>query len=405
VTARVIAILIVGMAVNVYIPVAPSILGALVDYQGVDLDVAGRLIAYNFWGASAASVFALFVLHRPGWNLRASMGACLLLVVVTSGASVWYAGNVPALAVVRFLNGVGAGLGFTVSCVAAIGAPRIERIYAVLYGSPFVISGIGLAVLPQVYRSAGIEGAFYGMGLLNLLCFALLPFFPKTVDCSEAPAGSTVGLDSATARLVALVLAGLLLHYVFNSGIWAYFERLGVAAGMTADTTGAILGPAMSAAIIGMVAASLLGDRLGYMKPIYIGIVVITLATLGLLKSSSELLFGLGTALFNASITFVTPYVVAILALLIPSGLGVTSANIATIVGFSVGPFLVSFMVADGAFTPAILATAAGFVVVLVLFALFVRELDRRPGFDRLKSLCHGRGGNHGNLKRSSPHV
>lgn len=387
--ARVIAIIVIGMAVNVYIPVAPSLLGALVDYQGLGMDVAGRLISYNFWGGAAGSVLAIAVLHRPGWNLRATMFACLALVILTSGASVWFAGNVPALALVRTLNGVGAGLGFTVSCVAAIGTPRIERTYAILYGSPFLISGIGLALLPQVYRTFGIEGAFYGMGLLNILCLGLLPLFPRTVDQERKvadPAGH--GLGTGTRWLAGLALAALLLHYVFNSGIWTYFERIGVAAGMTAETAGAILGPGMGAAIFGMIAATVLGDRLGYMKPIYIGITAILAATLLLLASSTPWVFGAATAIFNASITFVTPYMVAILALLVPSGAGVTSANVATIVGFAAGPFLVSFMVADGSFAPAIVATAAGFVVVWVLYAWFMQRLRREAGLDDLKALC-----------------
>ena len=389
---RVLSLLIVGMAVNIYIPVAPSILGALVDYQGLSLDVAGRLISYNFWGATASTVVAIFILHRPGWNLRTTMLVCLLLVVVTSGASVWFAGNVPALAAVRFVNGLGAGLGFTVSCVAAVSTPRIERTYAVLYGSPFLISGAGLAFLPYVYQVAGIEGAFYGMGLINLLAIAMLPFFPRSVLNPDDASGASIhGPERGTRILVMLALTALLLHYVFNSGIWAYFERLGVAAGMAPETAGVILGPAMSAAIVGMVAASILGDRLGYIKPIYIGLAVITASTFALLFSASELVFGIGTALFNASITFVTPYMIAILALLIPSGFGVTAANIATVTGFSAGPFLISFLIAGGDFTLSILVTAAGFVIVLILLMTFVRVLDLQiTGLDRLKTLCVG---------------
>lgn len=398
---RVLALLVVGMTVNVYIPVAPSILGALVDYQGLSLDVAGRLISYNFWGATVATVFAIFILHRPGWNLRATMFVCILLVILTSGASVWFADNVPALAVVRFINGIGAGLGFTVSCVAAVGTPQIERTYALLYGSPFLISGAGLALLPLVYRTAGIEGAFYGMGVINLLTIGLLPYFPKYLDSPEAgtPAASSWGLPTGTRVLAGLALGALLLHYVFNSGIWAYFERLGVAAGIAPERAGAILGPGMSAAIVGMIAASLLGDRLGYVRPIYIGLVLIIASTLALLFSASELVFGGATALFNASITFVTPYMVAIMALLIPSGLGVTAANIATISGFSTGPFLVSFLIAGGDFTLPILLTAAGFIVVWIIVMTFVRMLEQQDGFDRLKALCAGSGAATGKLE------
>jgi uncharacterized membrane protein len=254
--ARVVAIVVVGMAVNIYIPIAPSILGAWVDYQGFTMEVAGRLTSYDFWGATVASVLAIFLLHRPGWNLRATMLVCLLLVIVTSGASVWFVGNIPALVIVRFINGMGAGMGFTVSCVAVIGTPRIERTYAILYGSPFLISGVGLALLPMVYRAIGIEGAFYGMGVINILSLFLLPYFPRTVQRPEPRSGAASGaLDKGARYLAGLALTGLLLHYVFNSGIWAYFERLGVTAGMTPEAAGAILGPSMGAAIVGMFAA------------------------------------------------------------------------------------------------------------------------------------------------------
>jgi Major Facilitator Superfamily len=387
--ARIIAIVVIGMAVNIYIPIAPSILGAWVDYQGMTMDVAGRLTSYDFWGSTVGSILAVFLLHRPGWNLRATAAVCLLLAITTSGASVWLAGNIPALVIVRFANGIGSGLGFTAACVAVIGTPRIERTYAILYGSPFLISGIGLALLPMAYRALGIGGAFYGMGLINALALLLLPFFPKTVEHTEGQQRAAAGpLEAGAPWLALLALTGLLLHYVFNSGIWAYFERLGVAAGMTPETTGAILGPSMAAAIFGMIAASFLGDRWGYMRPIYFGIAGITVSTVALLGASSELLFGVATAVFNASITFVTPYMVAILALLIPSGLGVTTANVATIAGFSTGPWLISFLVAGGAFTAAIFVTTAGFIFVLLLFVLFVRLLGQTPGFDRLKAQC-----------------
>ena len=387
---RILSAIYIGMAANIYIPVAPSILGAMVDYQGLGNDVAGRLIAYNFWGATVSTVLALFILHRPGWNLRLTAGVCLLLVILTSFAAIAFADNVQALAVIRFANGIGAGLGFTVCCVAVVGTPNVERSYAILYGSPFLISGAGLALLPQVYRAVGIEGAFIGMAAFNVAALFLLPFIPRSVGAETAEkSDQPLTIDARLYPLCALVLGALFLHYVFNSGIWTYFERLGVAAGMTAEVAGAILGPGMSAAILGMIAASLLGDRLGYLRPIYLGTAAILASTLALLFSSEALVFGLATALFNASITFVTPYFVAILAMLVPSGFGVTAANVMTIAGFSTGPFVISFVVASGDFTLSILITGIGFVIVLFLVHLFARRLDRGPAeLAPLRSLC-----------------
>ena len=387
---RIISIIVLGTVINIWIALSPSILGALVDYQGLRIDAAGRLISYNILGTTVATVLAIYIVHRPGANLRLMMFVCVFLVIITSGASVWFAGDFTALSVVRFINGLGAGLGFTVSTVAAIGTPNITRTYAILYGSAFLVGGIGLALLPYVYEFAGIEGAFYGMGLINLLACGLLPFFPKKISQEESIAEKPrLQLDRVFILMSGLVLGALFLHYLFNSGIWTYFERLGVAAGMSAKTTGAILGSSTLAAILGMIAASILGNRFGYLRPIYMGTATITIATLSLFYSSSELVFAIGTSLFNASITFVTPYFIAILANLIPKGLGVSTANVVTIAGYAAGPFLVSFMVANNDFRLSIFLTAFGFIVVYAMVVFFSRILRREAdGYTELKESC-----------------
>ena len=230
---RIVSILVISTTTNIYIPVAPSILGALVDYQGLSNDVAGRLISYNFWGATIGTVLAIFILHRHGWNLRLTIFGCMLLVIVSSGAAVWMAASVEALGVVRFVNGLGAGLGFTVAAVALVGTPHAERSYAILYGLPFLISGLGLALLPYVYQVTGVEGAFYGFGAINILACGLLPFFPKTVTQEKGmSAWSESPKDRQVILLASILLAALFLHYVSNSGVWAYFERLRPAGGV-----------------------------------------------------------------------------------------------------------------------------------------------------------------------------
>lgn len=387
---RLASTLFIGAVVNIYIAVAPSTLGALVDYQGLSIDVAGRLISYNFWGATISTILAITFIHRPGWNLRLTMFVCLSIVIVTSGASVWLAGSVGALAVVRFVNGLGSGLGYTIAAVAIVGTPRMEVSYAILFGSGFVLGGAGLALLPYVYQSSGIEGAFYGMAAINLAACALLPFFPRRVDeAGDADGNLATPLDRRLTTLPSLVLVSLFLYYVFNSGIWTYFERLGVAFGMSPERAGALLGPSMAAAVVGMLAASIVGDRIGYLRPIYIGSVAIVLSTLALFWASSELVFGVATGVFNASIPFATPYFMAILATLIPSGRGVTAGNIAIVAGFAIGPYLLSFMLANDDFRPSILLTAVGLSVALVVLVYFARKLKNAPNaYDDLKQQC-----------------
>ena len=88
---RIISIIVLGTVVNIWIALSPSILGALVDYQGLRIDAAGRLISYNILGTTVATVLAIYIVHRPGANLRLMMFVCVFLVIITSGASVWFA--------------------------------------------------------------------------------------------------------------------------------------------------------------------------------------------------------------------------------------------------------------------------------------------------------------------------
>lgn len=401
---RLASALVIGSAVNIYIAVAPSILGALVDYQGLPIDVAGRLISYNFWGATVSTILSVTFIHRPGWNLRLTMLACLLIVIVTSGAAVWFAGSVGALAIIRFVNGLGSGLGYTIAALAIVGTPRMEVSFAILYGSPFVIGGVGIALLPYVYQLSGIEGAFYAMAAINLVACAFVPFFPTTVehasgdqpgdvpllvDSGDVEGTASSRLDRGRKILSGLVLASLFLHYLFNSGIWTYFERLGVTFGLSPEEAGAWLGPGMAAALFGMLAASVIGNRLGYLRPVYIGTVAIVFATIALLGSSSGLVFGVATGVFNASIPFVTPYFMAILATLIPSGRGVTAGNIVIVTAFALGPYLLSFLVANDEFRPSIILTAVGLAAALGVFVYFARMLRNAPAvYDELKQHC-----------------
>ena len=372
----VLSILVVSTTTNLAIPIAPSLLGALVDYQGFSNEAAGRLISLNFWGATAATVFGLFIVHPLRWDLRLTMLGCLLLVMLSAAPSVWMTDNITAVAAARFANGVGAGLAFTVGAIALVGTPQAERSYAILYGLPFLISGAGLAALPLVYRNVGIEGAFLGMAALNLLACALLRYFPRRPR--PQPAHSQSAPDAGEKSflfLPGLLLTALTLHYVFNSGIWTYFERLGVAYGHSAETAGAVLGPAMSAAIFGMAAAALLGDRFRHVPPILAGTLLIAISSLALLLSGEILVFAVATALFNASITFVTPYFVALLASLVPSGTGVAAANVATLAGFSTGPLLVSLLISGNSFRGSILLTTAGFLAVCGIVLAFSKAV------------------------------
>ena len=399
VAARILGIVLVGTAANTFVAVVPSMVGGLVDYGGLSSRVAGQTVTYEFAGASISTFASIFILHRSNWNLRATAFVCLLISASCNFASTFSYHEVHLLQALRFADGLGAGMSFSAAAIALVGFPHTERAYAALYGSPFLVGGVGMATFPHIFAWMGIEGGFFLLGMASVVGLLLLPLFPRrplTDATSEVP--EVEGGTASWSTGAVLVMAALFVHYICNSGIWTYFDRIGVAAGLSAQTAGLILGPSTILALAGMSAAAVLGDRWGFVRPIIAGTVAIAVSSLLLFFAQGIFLFAAGTAIFNASITFVTPYFFALLAQLVPSGRAVVVGNLVLWFGFAAGPFLLSFVVGGDDFRVAIGLTVVGFGCCLALVGLFAwlqrRELlsttgngsdrvDKGPRLDR----------------------
>ena len=368
------SILMVGTAGNAFTPFAPSIIGALVDYLEFTLETAGRLASLEFWATSLGTVASTFYLHRPGLNLKRIALVCICILVICNTATIFVYDNLAFFSACRFVSGFFAGIAW---CTAAVAVTRIrdmERTTAVLYGSPYIMGAIGLTFLPMVYPHYGISGAYY---TIILICIAAVPFlllyYPD--DPGPLPSGEATGEHLSETRVpwlgLGVLLLALFLNYAANSGIWSYFERLGVSYGHAAKTVGPVVGASQLVALAGVFCAAALGGRLGEIKPILAGTVLITISTLFLFYSSSLTVFFCATAIFNFSITFLTPYYFVLLGRMTPSGRGVLWGNLILWLGFSSGPALVSFYIEDGSFDSSIIMTMVCFTISAALVLVF----------------------------------
>jgi predicted MFS family arabinose efflux permease len=383
---RIAAILFLGGLCNVYMAAAPSFVGALVDYQGFSEAFAGRLISYSNIGATLASLLAILVIHRGGWDLRRTIAGCMLILIVTSLGAATLSPWPWLLSVNWFVNGIAAGLSFTVCAVALMTMPWMERTYAVLCGTPFVLGGAALSGLPALYRSIGLEGVFGGIALLALVALPMHRLFPIGVGRCNTASASTRDQFPARAIPVTAIMVALFLFNAANTGVWVYLERIGVSLGLSPEDSGAILGPGLAAALIGMCGAGILGDRLGHVIPIIAGLIAITLATGALAAFTSPLVFGLASGVFNASITFVVPYFVAFAALLAPSGRAVAAANFLLMAGYSLGALVASYLLHGDSFSRLYFTSIAGFAIALALTALVKRnDINRLDDDSRAK--------------------
>ena len=368
------SIIMVGMAGNAFTPFAPSIIGALVDYLEFSLETAGRLVSLEFGATSLGTVASVFYLHRPGLNLKRIALVCLGILVTCNAVTVFAYQSLTLFSICRFISGFVAGITWCTAAVAITRIRDVERTTAILYGSPYLMGAIGLTFLPMIYPYYGVTGAYY---TIILLCVAAVPFlllyYPD--EPRPSPAGEEKNERLTDDRIQGLALGVLLLalfiNYAANSGIWSYFERLGVSYGHAAETAGPIVGASQLVALAGMFCAVALGGRLGELKPILAATVLITISTFFLFYSASLTIFFCATAMFNFSITFLTPYYFILLGRMTPSGRGVLWGNLIMWLGFSSGPALVSLFLDNGNFDLSIAMTIVGFIISAILVLVF----------------------------------
>ena len=368
------SILMVGTAGNAFTPFAPSIIGALVDYLEFSLETAGRLASLEFWATSLGTVASTLYLHRPGLNLKRIALFCLCILVLCNVMTIFAYGSLAIFSACRFISGFVAGI---IWCTAAIAVTRVrdvERTTAILYGSPYFMGALGLSFLPLIYPYYGVSGAYY---TIILICIAAVPFLllyypddPRPLPVGEE--NSEPLTDNQVPWLgLGILLLALFLNYAANAGIWSYFERLGVSYGHAAKTVGPVVGASQLVALAGVFCAAALGGRLGEIKPILAGTVLITISTFFLFHSASLTVFFCATAMFNFSITFLTPYYYILLGRMTPSGRGVLWGNLIMWLGFSSGPALVSLFLEDGKFDSSIVMTIIGFIISAILILVF----------------------------------
>ena len=369
------SILIVGIAGNAFTPLSPSIIGGLVDYQGFSLKTAGQLVSLEFAGIVLGTL-TITLYHHPGLNLKRITLVSLCLLITLNIVTIFSYEVLTVYSVCRFLTGI---IGGIVWCAAAVSVTRIydvERTTALLYGAPYFMGALGLSALPMIYPYFGVSGAYYS---IIFFCIVALPFlllyFPESHSAIETHTADKKAIDDQPVPRfkLSILLIAIYLNFVANSGIWTYFERLGISYGYSAKTVGPVVGSSQLLALVGVFVASTLGGRLGAIKPILIGTVLITLSTLPLYYSLSLTWFFCTIALFNFSITFLTPYYFVLLGKLVPSGKGVLWGNLVLWLGFSSGPAVISLSIKDGNFNLSIAITTMLFILSILFILVFIK--------------------------------
>ena len=341
--------------------ILPAMIGILVDQSALSESFAGWSASMNFFGGALIAILMAFRMHRL--DLRKTATVALALAALADVASGLTPQLAPWFLAARFLAGIGAGAAYTAAVASFARFENVDRGYGIFVALQFVVSGIGLYVLPVYSAHLSVSGMFLLIAAMDILALMLARFLPgKAIDSWVGPERrSEFKVLFAAATLFGLL--GFGLFEAANTAQFTYVERLGVSLGYSDQQIGTTLLIASLIGIPGAFSIVFLGSRFGRMGPLACGIGV-AIAGLVILTSTEQVwLYLLGSSCLGFSWAFCLPYIQGLMAALDPNGSAVAAGSFASTIGGAAGPGLAALLVTDGSYQRVFVAAIALFLV------------------------------------------
>jgi predicted MFS family arabinose efflux permease len=351
----------------------PLFLGALQDYLEFTNQQASLITASEIIGGALASLLAVFWINRLNWRIAAMFA---IAVVVIGNVLTTFQTSFAGFATIRFLVGfLGNGTAFAIAISIISSSSDTERNFAYSIAAQVAFGVVSFAVLPYAivqWQIAGILGPLGILALLTLLVIRWIPTSSTRDSGTSSAAGGSVGLPL-------FALGALLIWCLGLGGIYAFEERIGVAAGLEKTSVGTALAAAVAIGFLGAMTASWVADRWGRLLPVSVALGAQIAAIMLLQGEMSWVRFAMIAGFFHFFWNFTGPYMMGAVASSDQTGRISVLMPAAQTGGFAVGTALAGNMMTGSALTPANYVAAAGCLAALLVFVPVALRLARQP--------------------------
>ncbi len=352
--------------------VLPAMVGVLTDDTALTEAQSGWAASAHFMAASFIAFVLALRIH--GLNLRMTAIVGLLLAAASDVVTAFSGDQVALFMTARIAAGLGAGAAYTVVMAAFARLPEVDRGYGVFVTLQFIVSGLGLYLVPVFSAELGMSGMFLWFAALETAAVFLCLSLPGVATSDAGSATKTSGPLAGHQRselqvlLTAATLLGVLAFLLFeaaNVAQFTYVERFGVSLDLSHHQVGLALMIGSLTGIPGAFAIVLMGNRFGRMKPLSLGILLAIIGLLLLIEANSFSSYLLGSCFLGFSWAFCLPYIQGLLASLDPNGSAVAAGSAASTIGGAIGPGLAALVVGNSQYNRVFLMAIALFVVAL----------------------------------------
>ena len=349
--------------------IAPLLVGGYVTQLGFSSQQGGYIISAELAGFALAPIPAAIWVRRISWRtaLYLAAGSIILMNLVTSSLT-----GFSLFLMVRFLSGFAAGIQLAV-CMAVIHRTLDpDRNLGYWFGLQLLAGSVGVIFLPGLIADFSVGSVFLLLAGLHALLLLFIRFIPDSGEIEQMPEVKATG---SVPVLVALGFAGLFLFEAGIMGVWTYYERIGNAGGIAAQTIGYALSASLFLGFIGSMAAAALSTRFNRLVPVAAGTGLAIFCTGLLLTDFSTAAYVISIGLFSFAWYFTLPYLMACIANVDATGRLLILSNLVTGLGTSVGPACAAFLQTSDSYVPVLWMG----IITILASILFISRLALQP--------------------------
>ena len=365
---------VIGTVALMPLLVLPAMVGVLVDNAGMSDSSAGWSASVNFMSSAVIGILMALRIHHL--NLRQVATVALVIAVAADVASAVTAGNSLPFFLARSMAGLALGATYVAAVSAFARFDAYERGFGLYVTLQFIVSGLGLYVVPVYADQMGAAGLFSGFAILDALALILARHLPadKATDTVEHDSGSEMKvLLTASAMLAVVGFAGF---EAANNAQFTYVERFGVFLEISDQQIGFSLLIASLVGIPGAFSIVLVGQRFGTLGPLVFGMLVAIAGLVILVNSERYATYFLGSCFMGFSWAFCLPFIQSLLASIDRKGSAIAAGTSFSTLGSAVGPGLAAIVVVGEQYINVFLMSIGIFVATLLAF--FLADRTRR---------------------------
>jgi len=334
-----------AMAGNTPLVVQPMVVGAMVDRLGLSEGQAGILASVELTGVTVAILALIGVVSRVP---RGRIALFAVSAIVAANVMTCFVGTFWWLLPLRALSGVGTAAAFCVYLNIAASRKRPENVFAVVNAISIAYSGLLTLMTPAILNLRGLPGIMLTLSFMTLLALVTVPWL-DIADAAHSQPTMARGFNPLPVAILPL-LAMMLLLYTGHGAVWAYQERIGIAAGLTTQMVGKWLGLSMLVwGVFGSLLARVLALSTGRVWPQVLSLGSSILAVMLLVLAATPLSFAAASGLIAFSWFYGLPYQMGLLAARDLKGRVALAGVMMSTGGMALGPGIAAtFLVAHG---------------------------------------------------------